>query len=315
MKIKKLFLVCGLSLMLMPAMIACNNDDDETPPIPGDDVRMRNDVDILMETFYFFDENNNPTKVAVGEVLYAENPEDYYVGVDNITEARNIFLTLIDDNMERIEIGGNITINLKDTLDRSQGSVLFTTHAAEEAAKDGILAQVTFIDGLKMKGINRIVYLDKTQWPRDYDVKSPYKEGSWVRVTDSKHGNPTGLCIREFGGSGQFGYIIIPSTKRTNWWNFSSNCRAGIMKQFAQYMKDSNKITQIDSWLATKSMGKLDQYYWSSTISRYGIWENCYNINLKTGKERRITQWEIAADAWHAYDFLGYTFDIDNFYQ
>ena len=87
------------------------------------------------------------------------------------------------------------------------------------------------------------------------------------------------------------------------------------MKKFAQYMKDSNKITQIDSWLATKNMGKLDQYYWSSTQSQRGLWKNCYNINLKTGKERRITQWEIAADAWHAYDFLGYTFDIDSFYQ
>ena len=306
MKTKTIFSFL-LAASLCTGFTACSKAD-EPVTTPQDSQEPEYKIDDLsrIESSFLRDDPDSTIKtriVVLGKAIHAETPTEYYVGVQDIDEAKKIFLEYVDDDIARMEMGNNITLNLKDGDGNPQGCIYFTEKGENE---EGIIAEVTFSPEIQFPEVTKYIFIHNDKWPiSGFQGTSPYRFLKAVRVTDPAHGNPTGLCIRE-STKDQKGIIIVPMTSDGTFYSHVSNCKDGMLHTFAKYIKESKTDEKIDSVLEGMGLAKLDNYFWSSNV--FGLWSR-HTVNLKTNKEKSISAWEIALNKNTGKNFLGYMFE------
>jgi len=299
----------ALLAILSVGFVACSDDDDDNKIIPTDE---RNDdlssfsASLLREVFDDKGETVIERIPAVGKALYTATPTEYYICVEDITEAKESFMELVDDNIERVEVADNITLNLKDTQGQPQGNIYFSALTENE---NGHLAQVTFDPENMFPEVTKIIYVQSASWPvKGFQATSPYKYLRVVSVQDSKHNHPRGICIREWTDK-ENGIIISPTTKEAGYYSLESNCTDNTLHTIAKYIKNKNIADKVDEALKSIDLGNLDKYYWSYNKYKHGFWNNIYTVNLKTNDDIRHTEWGVGTSSNTGMNFLGYYFD------
>ena len=289
---------------------SCSDDDDDNNKvIPTDE---RNDdlssfsASLLREVFDDKGETVVERIPTVGQALYTATPTEYYICVEDIAEAKKSFMELVDDDIERVEVADNITLNLKDTKGLPQGNVYFSALAENE---NGYLAQVTFDPENMFPEVTKIIYVQSASWPvKGFQASSPYKYLKVASVKDGKHGNPRGICIREWTDKDN-GIIIIPLKEDAGYYSLVSNCSDNTLHKIAKYIKDNKIADKVDEALKSINLGKLDEYYWSYNKYKHGLWNNIYTVNLKTNDDIRHTEWGVGLSSNTGKNFLGYYFN------
>ena len=307
MKTRTLFF--ALLAILLVSFIACSDDDDNKnkvePTNERNDDLSRFSASLMREVF---DDNGEVVEriPTVGQALYTATPTEYYICVEDLAEAKKSFMELVDDGIERVEVADNITLNLKDTKGLPQGNVYFSALAENE---NGHLAQVTFDPENTFPEVTKIIYVQSASWPvKGFQATSPFKFLKVANVKDGYHGNPRGICIREWTVKGH-GIIIIPLKQEAGYYNFESNCKDKTLHSIAKYIKDNKIADQVDAALKSIDLGKLDEYYWSYNKYEHGLWNNIYTVNLKTNDSIRHTEWGVGTSLNKGKNFLGYYFD------
>lgn len=307
MKTRSIFSILLASLLIV-GFVACSDDDDNKNSNKPTNER-ENDLSRMEASLLRDNPDPNETNriPAIGKAIYKATPTIFYVGVEDIVEAKESFLSFVNDEIDRVEVADNITLNLKDSKNEPQGNIYFT---ALEENDNGYLAEVTFAPEDMFPEITKIIYIKNDSWPNmGFQATSPYKYLKSYRVnSDSEHGYPTGLCIKEYT-NGNNGIIIVPLTTNGSYYNHTSNTCDETLHKFAKYIKDSKIADEVDAALKDLGLGKLDEYYWSSNSHDHGLWANRYTVNLKTNDEKRISSWDIALDSNTGKNFLGYWFD------
>ncbi len=308
MKTKTIFI--ALLAVLSIGFVSCSDDDDNNNNKPTNE--RNDDLSILTAALLRDnpDESVNERIPTIGKAIDKSAPTEYYVGVEDLSAAKESFLSHINDNIERIEIGDNITFNLKDSKNNPQGNVYFSALSENEK---GHLAQVTFSPSDMFPEISKIIYVQNDSWPESglgFQATSPYRYLKPVRVPDAEHGYPTGLCINEYS-NGHDGIIIVPLTTNGSYYSHTSNCTDETLRFFAKHIKNNNIAAAVDAALQELKLGKLDEYYWSSNSYDHGLWANRYTVNLKTGDDKRISSWDIALNNNTGKNILGYYFNSE----
>jgi hypothetical protein len=249
----------------------------------------------------------------LGQSLKKE-PTVYYVAVEDLADAKETFLSYSNNKIERIEDGDNITLNLKNAKGEPQGNVYFKAIAEND---DNYLAEVTFSPENMFPELSKFIFIQEGSWFKLFGIQgvSPYKYLKAVRVPDPQNGNPTGLCIREYIDSKNKGIVIIPMTSNGNYYGHISNCSDEVLLQLYEYIKNKKITNDVENALKGIGLGTLDTLYWSNNKYEYGIWNNLYTVNLKTGATERHTEWGIALPSNNGKNFLCYQFDSNGSFK
>ena len=152
-----------LSLMLMAAAIttftACSSDDDNDSK-----AKQYDDLEYLQKALCNIDANGNLVGYNVGTVLYENEPQHLYIGVDNIEEAAHMFAEWMSPEVKLADITptvSELTAQLADKQGKSQGTIYF------RAGTTPIVAEVTASNGTQLKFVSSITFLLKSAWPQN----------------------------------------------------------------------------------------------------------------------------------------------------
>lgn len=316
MKTRNILLMAAILMGIATTIVttSCTEEDnpvkeEETPASQEEKV---DDVTLLLDAVYLKDNEGNRTNdLLFGEAIHQESPNDYYVGVDDIDEAKKNFLYLINDNMDVQNYGNDIVVNLKDADDNYQGYVSFKEASQEQQDKDGIIAEVTFSPEVKISGVDRFVFIKRSLWPHTIQ-KSWYTSflGD-LKMKDSKHGDPVGLCIR-LPGEGTAGIIIVPLKSVGNYYKHTSNTSDAELKCIADHIFFNNLQKDVRRRLNDLGLETSNTFFWSNSKSWLLVYTEKYAYNIYTTEKHRVTEWDFGnQDLWYANNFLSYWWRTD----
>lgn len=290
MKTNSWKLICVLGLM--GGLLSCTKNEPTTDrQIPRDDLKT------VTQSFFKLDSTGAIIgKPAIGEARNAETPSVYYACATTIKEAKTEFLVFIADEIELEESGNDVTIVLRDSTKAIQGKIFFK-EVADHA--NGHLAEVTFSDEIQFPNFTKVIYTEDNSWGSS---QSRYKYMSVVRVQDGAHGNPTGLCIREYS-PGTNGIIIVPMTSKANRKEAVWNCWQGTLKTYSEVCRNIG-VDAVNAKLKSMDLNDLDHRYWAN-MKDHGAWEERYWVNLQTGSSGSYA----TGNTDKNFNFLGYWFD------
>ena len=153
-----------LGLMLMAAAVttftACSSDDDKN----DSPAKQYDDLEYFQKAICNIDASGNLVSYNVGTVLYENEPQHLYIGVDNIEEAARKFATWMSPEVKLADITPTVkelTAQLADKQGKSEGTIYF------RAGTDPIVAEVTASAGTPLKFISRITFLLNSAWPQN----------------------------------------------------------------------------------------------------------------------------------------------------
>ena len=295
---KNLFLYALSLILTCNLILSCSKNDDpvdqeeqEVPEVLIDDLTR------FKAVLYIPDTDGNPTDhLKLGKATHPESPKDYYISASSVEHAKKLFLSFMALDIDRAEDGNNIILDLKDEKGRGQGFVYFT-EASEQRQKEGILAEVTFSPDLHIDGIDRFVFVREIH---DYRGDRYLKE---FRVRDSSHGNPTGLCIKDYYGGGM---IIVPAAEYSGFKSCIANTSEWNLYNIAYFILVDNIREDVDRRLEELGLGCLDDDYWASDVENYVLFDVKYTFNLATFKKRTITAWDPKKKRDRGKNFLSY---------
>ena len=204
------------SFYLMASMFmltACSDDDDNNnaSEMPQEGaVEFFDELSFLQNSIVEIDSTGAKMSVSCGKALDEMAPTELYVGVENIEEAKEIFLSWIVNKESVISTGNNITVSLKSEERQDQGKVYFT--AKEQGSMVGeypLIAEVTFDTDIKY--VSKVYFINKSSWPDN--AGSQYFVGDIVlRHSLGKEGMKNFVCIREYS-AGVKGMLISITDK------------------------------------------------------------------------------------------------------
>jgi len=159
MKRNKIFnlLVMMLMATAVTTFTACSDKGD-------DDQKQYDDLDYFQKAICNIDDAGRLVSYKVGTVLYENEPQHLYVGVENIEEAAKIFATWMSPEVKLADINANVreaSVQFSDKQGQSQGTIYF------RAGTDPIVAEVTPGTGMQLKYIDRITFLLNSAWPHN----------------------------------------------------------------------------------------------------------------------------------------------------
>ena len=296
MKVKHFTGIVLLGMILLLGIASCEELLAALQDMP--DPR-ESDVTLLQERLFRVDSTGTivSERPNIGTALYETTPTVYYVGVSSLEEAKSEFLSFVDRQIIRTESDDNITLTIRD---EALETVTTITFEAFSNPQDGILAEVVFPEILQMPGLSKLVFMDARRWPTN--GSSPYRLWKAVKVPDSNHANPTGLCVREWS-PGTNGIILALTTDWTNRDHMVSNTCGSTMAVMHDYLATLNRWDEIDNMLRALNLNTLDNEYWENDKVNHGLWVNRYTYNMKTGKQNRHSS------GGNGYNFLAYYFD------
>jgi hypothetical protein len=156
-----------LGLMLMAAALttftACSGSDDDDNNKSGT-TYMYDDLDYFQKALCTIDDAGNLVSYNTGTILYKDEPQHLYIGVDNIEEAARIFAKWLSPDVKLPDITPSVrelTAQLTDKQGKPQGTIYF------RAGTEPIVAEVTASAGTQLKFIDRITFLLNSAWPQN----------------------------------------------------------------------------------------------------------------------------------------------------
>ena len=155
-----------LGLMLMAAALttftACSGSDDDDNQ--SGTTSMYDDLDYFQKALCTIDDAGNLVSYNTGTILYKDEPQHLYIGVDNIEEAARIFAKWLSPDVKLPDITPSVrelTAQLTDKQGKPQGTIYF------RAGTEPIVAEVTASAGTQLKFIDRITFLLNSAWPQN----------------------------------------------------------------------------------------------------------------------------------------------------
>lgn len=147
---------------------SCDNDleavDRQSKEAPAEEphsiaIDRYDDLAILLNTLAETDATGRVTNRYYGEPLDANDPMHLYIGVDELQEAKDMFMLWLAPDVRMNEhADGSLTAVLTDELGKTQGTLRFTPSTEENH-----MAEVT--TDIKQTHFNRITFLDNAAWP------------------------------------------------------------------------------------------------------------------------------------------------------
>ena len=294
---KKTILFAWIFLSGM-CFIACSSDDDNNQPPVEERVH---DLDVFTDRLITVDDEGKLEGVNIGEELNKQAaPGVYSVKVENLAEAKAMFMGLIDGFTDISTSGDDITVVLYDAEGKEQGKVYFKKSSGAE------LATMTY-EGFTVQGITTLRYLD--QWPVVLNAPtSRYKLYDIVTVPSDREGNPRGVCIREYS-NGTNGMIICPTSYECGYQDWRSNTCLETMKKMAGQVK-SLGVDKVSARLKQASLySDLTKYYWSNTTKFYFFDKGHWKVRLSDGDDIYVSSWEVALAVNNANNVYTYYFN------
>lgn len=189
---KNFFKFMAMLAFALPVAFMTSCDDDEKNPEEQEEevVSPTDGHEFIQERWVHRDDNGNIDAFGCGVALFAAEPTVAFIGVDDMAEAKEHFLTrLVPDDAKRVENGNNITVTLTDTLGHEINKVYFKENG------NAALASVTLE---KNEGIEKYVtefrYILKSLWPEnsgsihdDDDDNCPFTVGAIYNYGDYKY--------------------------------------------------------------------------------------------------------------------------------
>ena len=120
---------------------SCNKDKTETPE--RIEINTYDDLDYFQNSIVRIDSLHNFLYRAYGMPLDADDTSHLYIGVENLEEAKDIFMNWIAPDVVITENSDNLTCPLTDENGLSQGTVFFRPvglngHVAEVSVSDSL---------------------------------------------------------------------------------------------------------------------------------------------------------------------------------
>lgn len=293
---KNTLLFACMLLSGMCFISSCSEDEG-----PGPSVAERvHDLDVFTDRLVTVDDGGNLKGVNIGEELNSQaDPGVYSVKVENLEEAKSMFMELVDGFTDISAAGDDITVTLYDAEENEQGKVYFKKSDGAE------VATMTY-EGFTLPGIIKLRYLDN--WPGLTAVQSPYKLLDIVTVPSDKEGRPRGICIREWS-NGTMGMIICPTSYESGYQDWRANTCKETLKSMAQQVKKVG-VDKVSARLQQAGLySKLDRYYWSNTTKFYFFDKGHWKVRLSDGDDIYVSSWEVALSVNNANNAYTYYFN------
>ncbi len=190
------------ALLLTVALFSCSdsNDDNNNGSEQAETVTY-DDLSYFQNCIIEVDDTGDIQMQHYGEVLYPDDPEHLYIGVDNYEEAEDLFREWMAPDVT-LGTTAPLTACLTDSLGKAQGTVTFA-----KGTESGHVAEVTASAETQLQKFRKITFLLNSAWP--FNSSSPvHAVGQIVKISlahldDDYYGlmeddkNLDWVCIRE----------------------------------------------------------------------------------------------------------------------
>ena len=180
---------------------SCKKDKTEAPE--RIEINTYDDLDYFQNSIVRIDSLNNFVYRAYGVPLYGDDTTHLYIGVENLEEARDIFMNWIAPDVVVEESSGNLTCPLTDEDGISQGTVFF-----RPVELNGHVAEVSVSNGTRLYHFSQLTFLYNNVWPPVSSAQSRWHKCDIIynvkaaNVQNYFHAadqNLNWVCIRESG--------------------------------------------------------------------------------------------------------------------
>lgn len=165
------------------ALASCDKDDPQVTEF-GKQTGF-DDLDFFRSSIAWTDSTGTVQR-HYGEVLYDNEPDHLYIGVDAYSEAEDMFLLWVAPGGVVEKSGSGLEYKMTDLSGKSQGSV--TLAPSSEPAH---VAVVTASAGTDLGVFSRLSFILNSAWPYN-SAASKYQLGDIVKINGQN-----GICIRE----------------------------------------------------------------------------------------------------------------------
>lgn len=172
--------------------IGCGNENepinDTDIPESGTDAAY-NDLEWVTQSLVDRDADGNFIRYILGASLDAMHPESLTIGVDDIKDAENIFLSILppgSENKLKISQDGGMTYQLTSEQGVAQGNISFLPDG-----EDNKIASIKFSEGAKIDKVSDISFILNSSWPDNSEFEtSPYIVGDVVNFNTNEARDP-----------------------------------------------------------------------------------------------------------------------------
>lgn len=277
---KKYYLLFAYTLVVM-GFAACSKDDEQIEP-PVDYVeRMTvsqfDQLEFFQNNLVEIDSDGNFVQRIYGVPLDPADETVVSIGVESISEAKEIFKGWLSPDAKITENGDVITFFPVDEEGKAQGKITFSASSGSDVK----LAEVSFSSETKIKQVSKVVFIKSSVWPNN--AGSAFFVGDKVGLETYDEGVQSWICIREWR-EGTPGLLMYISAKQVCYGT-------DYIKQFASVSaaKEASKVLNTN-WPAyegyfkdvSRALNKED-YYWINDWKYYVVGGGIYAIQLETG--------------------------------
>lgn len=174
--VKSNFWQVGIVLTAAAAMLfaSCKDDEntDNNPNEPENEIAIYDDLAVFQQAICRLDSAGQLVRYNIGEVLYDNEPQHLYIGVDSIGEAEAYFRSWIAPDVEIAVITPSLhdlSAALTDTLGNPQGTIYFN------AGSGSIVAEITASGDAQLEYVDKITFLQNSAWPHNSAAKVWHK--------------------------------------------------------------------------------------------------------------------------------------------
>lgn len=174
--VKSNFWQVGIVLTAAAAILlaSCKDDEntDNNPNEPENEIAIYDDLAVFQQAICRLDSAGQLVRYNIGEVLYNNEPQHLYIGVDSIGDAEAYFRSWIAPDVEIALLApstSDLSATLTDTLGNPQGTIYF------KAGSGSIVAEVTASDDAQLEYVDKITFLQNSAWPHNSAAKVWHK--------------------------------------------------------------------------------------------------------------------------------------------
>lgn len=280
---KKYYLLFAYTLIVM-GFAACSKDNDEVEP-PVDYVETKpvskfDQLKFFQNNLVEIDSDGNFVQRICGVPLDPADETVISIGVESISEAKEIFKGWLSPDAKIAENEGMITFLPVDEEGKAQGKITFSASSGDDIK----LAEVSFSSETKIKLVTKVVFIKSSAWPNN--GVSAYSLGDKTVLPTIDEGMQPWVCIRE-AGQGTYGILL----------RISNNAGSGYVaarwnKDFISVAaaKDVSKIL-LSNWGVYKAyikdasmlLNDDNEFFWTNESWKNFWVQGAYAICLQTG--------------------------------
>ena len=289
-------LLFASALITGMCFMACTVEDN--PSSPSKQEYGLNDLEVFTEQLISVDDLGQLKGVNIGMALSTVTPTIFSVKVNDLNDAKSMFMGLVEGCKDVRTSGDEITVILRDHDLNEQGKVFFKKG-------DGDAVATMSYEGFTLPGITELRFL--TNWPVN-SGGSRWKLYAVMTVPSSSEGNPRGLCIREYS-EGTNGMIICPMDYRSGYEDWRVNTSKTTLHKMSDQIQKLGVDNVKNALKNANLFCYLNNWFWTTTTKFIGVDKTHYKIRLSNGEVEAVTSWEVALHANSAYNIYTYYFD------